>query len=92
MYEEERVKRYEIKSDPGRRAVLQIVAEHADAYEVRITRYYDGYHTDETESMSRELFDLCLRTGYLTTLSVAAAAHADLDETETVVFPTEAAS
>jgi hypothetical protein len=60
------MKRYEIKSAPGQRAELEIAADRADGLHVEITRYFDGYETTASEVMSRELFDLCVRTGYLT--------------------------
>lgn len=57
--------RYRIKSVEGRNAHLDLIDETPDGFLVRITRYHDGYETNQTESMSKALFDTCVRTGYL---------------------------
>ncbi|MFA7565654.1 MAG: hypothetical protein WCY01_01405 [Alkalispirochaeta sp.] len=67
------MKRFEIKSAPGQRAVLNIAADRPDGLHVTITRFFDGYETTETDIMTRELFDICVRTGYLTALPETAA-------------------
>lgn len=62
------MKCYEIKSTPGQRAVLTVAADRPDGLHVEITRYFDGYETTDNEIMPSELFDLCVRTGYLTAM------------------------
>ncbi len=59
------MKCYEIKTTPGQRAHMRIVADRPDGLHVEIIRHFDGYSTTEPDIMPRELFDVCLRTGYL---------------------------
>lgn len=59
------MKRYRIKSSPGTHAFLEVVAEVPGGYSVTVTRFYDGYETNEEEFMSSELFETCIRTAYL---------------------------
>ena len=44
-----------------------------EGYDVRITSEYEDYNKSIEEFMSRELFDSCLRTGYITKIDVATA-------------------
>lgn len=59
------MKRYRIKSAEGTQAQLDVLGEAPGGYTVRITRHYDGYETTETEHMTCDLFDTCVRTGYI---------------------------
>ena len=59
------MKRYRIKSADGSQAFLELTEEGPDGYTVRIIRYFDGYQTTVVEPMTRELFETCLRTGYI---------------------------
>ena len=45
---------------------MTIVREMEDGYVVKIVRDLDGYQDIKTDYISRELFESCLRTGYLT--------------------------
>jgi len=45
---------------------MTIVREMDDGFVVRIVRDLDGYKDVKTDYISRELFESCLRTGYLT--------------------------
>ena len=59
------MKRYIIKSEPGRMEYLDILAETDDGYSVRITRSKDGNEKIIEELLSRHLFNLCVKTGFL---------------------------
>ncbi|MFP4212132.1 MAG: hypothetical protein ACLFR8_12880 [Alkalispirochaeta sp.] len=59
------MKRYRIRTMPGQRAFLDIVSDLGDDYRVRITRCFEGYDTTEEQTMTKHLFDLCVRTDYL---------------------------
>jgi len=59
------MKRYRIKTMPGQLAFLEIVSDLGDDYRVRITRRFEGYDTTEEQTMTKHLFDLCVRTDYL---------------------------
>lgn len=45
---------------------MTIIAEKEDGYVIRIVRDQDGYEDVKTDWLSKELFESCLRTGYLT--------------------------
>ena len=59
------MKRYEVKSVPGRSTVLDLLSDAPGGYRVRITRRFDGYEEIEDSFMSVELFALCLQTAYI---------------------------
>ena len=40
-----------------------------DGFVVKIVRDLDGYEDIKTDYISRELFDSCIRTGYLTEIT-----------------------
>ena len=45
---------------------MTIVKETPEGYVIRIVRDLDGYEEVTTDFLSRELFECCIRTGYLT--------------------------
>lgn len=57
---------YRVKSSPGTETYLNILSSNEDALEVLMVTFKDGYDVEKKETMSRGLFDTCLRTGYLT--------------------------
>ncbi|MBN2049035.1 MAG: hypothetical protein JW760_01215 [Spirochaetales bacterium] len=57
--------RYAVKGNSTVKTWLEITAEKEDGFDVRITSEYEDYSKTLDEYMSRELFDTCLRTGYL---------------------------
>lgn len=59
------MKRYRIKCEPGRSAYMDILAETAEGFHVRIVREHDGYETVTESFMEHHLFDLCLSTAYI---------------------------
>ncbi|MDR1948709.1 MAG: hypothetical protein LBQ38_04895 [Spirochaetaceae bacterium] len=70
------MKRYYIKCEHGRIEYVDILRETADGFMVRVTRIRDNYEKNIEEFLSAELFEICLKTGYIyetenTTSSVA---------------------
>jgi hypothetical protein len=59
------MKRYYIKCRSGRIEYFDIIREIEDGYVVRLTRISDGNKKIIEESMTRHLFDICLKTGYI---------------------------
>ncbi|MFA6857680.1 MAG: hypothetical protein WCR31_10765 [Treponema sp.] len=60
------MKSYTLKSIGNTSDYMTVVREMEDGYVVRIVRDRDGYNEVKTDYISRELFDSCIRTGYLT--------------------------
>lgn len=44
---------------------MMIIREMDDGFVVRIVRDKDGFEEVKTDYISKELFDSCIRTGYL---------------------------
>ena len=57
---------YKVKSSEGVQSFLEIQKERTDGYDVLITCVYEDYQKEMTEFINRHLFDICVRTGYLT--------------------------
>ena len=72
------MKSYSLKSLGNKKDYMTIIAEKEDGYVIRIVRDQDGYEDVKTDYISKELFDSCIRTGYLTeiTETVKMAANA----------------
>ena len=64
---------YVVKGTGRIKTYLEIVRETDSGYDVRITSEYEDCSKTMDEYMSKELFDSCLRTGYLTRVDVATA-------------------
>ena len=60
------MKRYNIKSQNGKTEFIDILKDLVDDFLVRLTRDKDGFVKTSEETMSRHLFEMCLKTGYLT--------------------------
>lgn len=60
------MKSYSLKSLGNKKDYITIVSEKENGFVIRIVRDQDGYEDIKTDWLSRELFDCCLRTGYLT--------------------------
>ncbi len=60
------MKSYSLKSLGNKKDYMTIVAEKEDGYVIRIVRDQDGYEDVKTDWLSKELFECCLRTGYIT--------------------------
>jgi hypothetical protein len=63
--EEQSMKRYCIKCEPGRVEYLDIIHEDSEGYSIRVTRIKDGYEKVMEVLLSRHLFNMCLKTGYI---------------------------
>lgn len=63
------MRQFTIKSATTAPSVLELIDEIENGFYVRIYRSRDGWEDVQEEYMSRELFDTCLRTGYLAELS-----------------------
>ncbi|MDR0387500.1 MAG: hypothetical protein LBH57_05645 [Treponema sp.] len=59
------MKRYCIKSEPGRVEYMDIINENSEGYIIRVTRIRDGYEKVIEEILSRHLFNICLKTGFI---------------------------
>jgi len=65
------MKRYCVKSRAGRIEFFDIISENDDGYRIRLTRLSDGNEKTVEESMSRHLFNICVKTGYIYELNNA---------------------
>ena len=63
------MKSYTLKSIVKNTDYMTIVREMEDGFVVKIVRDLDGYEDIKTDYISRELFDSCIRTGYLTEIT-----------------------
>ena len=59
------MKRYWINCRPGRTEYIDVVKEMENEYLVRFIRQNDGHEKITEETITRHLFDICLKTGYL---------------------------
>ncbi|MDR1899069.1 MAG: hypothetical protein LBQ55_03580 [Treponema sp.] len=59
------MKRYCVKGRSGRIEYFDILREIEDGFLIRLTRVIDGDERIVEESMTRHLFDICLKTGYI---------------------------
>lgn len=63
------MKNFTLKSVGDASDYMTVIREMDDGYVVRIVRDRDGYDDVKTDYISKELFDSCIRTGYLTEIS-----------------------
>ena len=70
------MKSFALKSIGNKQDFLTIVREMDDGYVVRIIRDLDGYEDVKTDYISKELFESCIRTGYLTEIKETVAVTA----------------
>jgi len=59
------MKRYCIKCPAGRVEYFDILGEDDNEYKIRLTKIYEGSERVKEEAMPRQLFDLCMKTGYI---------------------------
>jgi hypothetical protein len=67
------MKRYCVKGRSGRTEYFDILGEIEDGFLIRLTRVVDGDERIIEESMTRHLFNICLKTGYIREMPVEAA-------------------
>lgn len=63
------MKTFAIKSTERSPSILELITEIENGYVVRIVRKREDWEDISEEFMTRELFDTCVRTGYLAELS-----------------------
>lgn len=63
------MKQFTIKSSSQSRSALELLNEIDDGYFVRIVHRHDGWDDVKEEFMTKDLFNTCLRTGYISTLT-----------------------
>ncbi|MDC7225818.1 MAG: hypothetical protein PQJ61_03520 [Spirochaetales bacterium] len=56
---------YRIKSSKEINNYLNILGERNDGFDVLIINEHDEYRREVKDFLSKELFETCLRTGYL---------------------------
>jgi lysylphosphatidylglycerol synthetase-like protein (DUF2156 family) len=59
------MKRYFIKSEADRIEFLDILRATAEGYHIRVTRIKDGYEKNIDDFMTKQLFEMCRKTGYI---------------------------
>ena len=60
------MKSYSLKSLGNKNDYMMVLKETKEGYVIRIVRDMDGYDDVQTDFLSKELFECCIRTGYLT--------------------------
>ena len=65
------MKRYCIKSHAGRTEYMDILTETDEGYKIRLTRVCDGDERTREDFIDRHLFDICVKTGYLSELAAS---------------------
>ncbi len=60
------MKHYILKSHSQNVDYMTVESESEDGYIIKIVRDKDGYEEITTDFISKELFESCLRTGYIT--------------------------
>ncbi len=68
------MKSYSLKSLGNKNDYMTILCEKENGFVIRIVRDQDGYEDVKTDFLSRELFESCIRTGYLTEIEPVAVA------------------
>ena len=66
------MKRYCIKSRAGKIEYFDIISEDDEGYTVQLTRISDGHEKIIDTYLSRHLFELCRKTGYISELEKVA--------------------
>ncbi|MDR0487710.1 MAG: hypothetical protein LBG91_05640 [Treponema sp.] len=67
------MKRYNVRCRPGRTEYIDILRELEDEYLVRFTRLNDGNERISEETITRNLFNICVQTGYLYPMAISVA-------------------
>ena len=59
------MKTYSIKSVPNEISYFSILDKTNEGYKIKISREIDGYKKTSESFLNQELFETCLRTGYI---------------------------
>jgi len=62
---------YSLKGHASSNDYMMIMREMDEGYVVRIVRDKDGYEDITTDFISRDLFESCVRTGYVTKVEIS---------------------
>jgi len=62
---------YKVKGDHSAPTYLEIIEETADGYTVSLVQEFENCRKVNRDFLSKELFETCLRTGYLTRMESA---------------------
>jgi hypothetical protein len=63
------MKQYKIRSEGQDPSLLELINETEGGYYVRIVHRHEDWDDVQEDFLPRELFDTCLRTGYIAELS-----------------------
>ncbi|MBL8966497.1 MAG: hypothetical protein JNG85_05755 [Spirochaetaceae bacterium] len=63
------MKQFAIKSAGSAASVLELLGETEGGFYVRIVHRHEDWEDVKEDFMSRDLFDTCVRTGYIAELS-----------------------
>jgi hypothetical protein len=66
---ETRMKQFAIKSEGPEPSLLELINETEGGYFVRIVHRHEDWDDVKEDFLPRELFDTCLRTGYIAEMS-----------------------
>ncbi|PIE98300.1 MAG: hypothetical protein CR988_04190 [Treponema sp.] len=69
------MKTYSIKSAPNEVSYFSILREEEGGYHIRICRDIEGYEKTGESFLGEQLFETCLRTGYIEEVSHPAQAY-----------------
>jgi hypothetical protein len=72
LLQEDLMIQYKVKSSDGIHSYLEVVKENSEGYDVVITCVYEDYKKEMHEFLTKQLFQTCIRTGYLTPLDETA--------------------
>ncbi len=65
---------YSLKGHANTSDYMMIMRQMDEGYVVRIVRDKDGYEDITTDFISRDLFESCVRTGYITKIEISECA------------------
>ncbi len=70
------MKNYSLKSIGNQNDFLTILSHETDGYTIKILRNINGKNVESTDFISNEVFESCIKTGYLTEISEQIAVSA----------------
>jgi hypothetical protein len=63
------MKQFSIKSEGTEGSLLELIKETEGGFLVRIVHRHEGWDDVKEDFLPRDLFDTCIRTGYIAELS-----------------------
>ena len=67
------MKRYCIRCKAGKIEFFDIIAEDETGYRIRLTQIIEGIEKVSEDTITRALFDMCIKTGYIFEMETATA-------------------